>query len=91
MKDCMLKIFWPKDDIVKFFSSNGCLKKDIAVLGKHKDLHRHQIIDQMFEHLSAKPDGGIGAFRAMLQSLTTWSYFDPYYFKTLNSRTCPTI
>lgn len=83
MKDCMLKIFWPKDQIVKFLSDNGCTKKDIKILGDHKQLHRHQIIDQMFSHLSGKPDGGIGAFRAMLQSLTTWTYFDPYYFENL--------
>jgi hypothetical protein len=83
MRDCILKIFWPKDHIVQFFENNGCTSTDIKVLGDHKELHRYQIVDKMFDHLSAKPDGGLGPFRAMLQALTNWSSFDPYYFNKL--------
>jgi hypothetical protein len=83
MRDCILKIFWPKDHIVQFFQNNGCTTADIKVLGDHRELHRYQMVDRMFDHLSAKPDCGLGAFRAMLQALTTWSCFDPYYFDKL--------
>ena len=83
MRDCILKIFWPKDHIVQFFQNNGGTSADIKVLGEHKELHRYQIVDGMFDHLSAKPDGGLGPFRAMLQALTNWSFFDPYYFDKL--------
>jgi Restriction endonuclease len=31
----------------------------------------------MFAHLSKKPDQGLGQFRAMLQTLITWSHFEP--------------
>jgi len=83
MRDCILKLLWPKDDIVAFFKNNSCTAKDIATLGDHKSLHRHAIVDGMFRTISAKPDGGLGQFRAMLQTLVSWSHFDPYYFEKL--------
>ncbi|MCF6258578.1 MAG: hypothetical protein L3J98_00205 [Gammaproteobacteria bacterium] len=83
MKSCILKIFWPKDDIVSFFSDNGCTKKDMAILGNHKELSRSNIISTMFDHLSSKHDEGLGQFRSMLQSLQNWDHFDSYYFDQL--------
>ncbi len=84
MRDCILKIFWPKDHIVQFFNNNGCTTSDISSLGTYKEYPRYKIVDQMFDHLSAKTDGGLGPFRAMLQALTNWSHFDPYYFDKLS-------
>ena len=85
MRDCILKIFWPKDHIIQFFESNSCLKKDIQKIGEgnYKELNRAQIVDSMFAILSSKPDNGIGQFRSMLQSLINWSHFDSYYFDDL--------
>lgn len=83
MRDCILKVLWPKDDIVSFFKNNSCTSRDVAALGDHKLKHRYAIVDEMFAHLASKPDGGLGQFRAMLQSLTTWSQFDPFYFENL--------
>lgn len=83
MRECILKLLWPKDDIVAFFEGNSCTKADIKAVGEHKTMHRYAIVDAMFEHLSSKPDGGLGQFRAMLQSLINWSHFDPYYFEKL--------
>jgi len=68
---------------VQFFDDNGCTSSDIAVLGNYKEFPRYKIVDRMFDHLTAKPDGGLGPFRAMLQALANWSYFDPYYFDNL--------
>lgn len=83
MRDCILKLLWPKDDIVAFFENNSCTKTDIKAIGDHKTLHRYTIIDTMFAHLNRKPDEGLGQFRAMLQSLINWEHFDPYYFDKL--------
>ncbi|SHJ84940.1 restriction endonuclease [Desulfofundulus thermosubterraneus] len=83
MRDCILKILWPKDDIVSFFKDNGCTSSDIRSLGNYKELSRAAIVDKMFSRLSAKPDGGLGPFRAMLHSLINWSHFDSYYFDKL--------
>lgn len=80
MRDCLLKIFWAKDDIVSFFSNNGCTSSDIKILGDYKEYSRAKIIDNLFRHLSSKPDSGLGPFRAMLHSLINWSHFDSYYF-----------
>lgn len=83
MRDCILKLLWPKDDIVEFFKKSGCTKQDISVLGDHKELKRYVIVDRIFSHLNQSPDKGLGKFRAMLQALIAWSHFDSYYFEKL--------
>lgn len=83
MRDCILKLLWPKDDIVAFFKNNSCTKSDVEALGDYKSKARYQIVDSMFAHLSSKTDGGLGPFRAMLQSLVAWSHFDSFYFDDL--------
>ena len=64
MRECILKLLWPKDDIVAFFESNSCTKADIKALGDHKTMHRYAIVDAMFDHLGTQPDEGLGQFRA---------------------------
>jgi restriction endonuclease Mrr len=83
MRDCILKLLWPKNDIVAFFKQNSCTATDMKALGDYKSQPRYAIVDLMFDHLSQKPDEGLGQFRAMLQSLTNWTHFDPYYFDDL--------
>ena len=83
MRDCILKIFWPKRDIASFFQDNGCTSSDMKCLGDYKEISRARMIDTMFQHLSSRADGGLGPYRAMLQALATWSHFDPYYFDKL--------
>ena len=50
---------------------------------KERQLSRSVMVDNMFNYLSTQPDGGLGPFRSMLQSLLQWSRFDPYYFDKL--------
>ncbi|SAL64588.1 hypothetical protein AWB74_03491 [Caballeronia arvi] len=83
MCDCILKLFWAKDDIVNFFKSNGCNSNDLKSLGNPKDWTRKALVIRMFDHLSQRPDEGLGQFRAMLNSLINWTHFDPFYFDTL--------
>jgi len=85
MKDCILAILWPKQDIFTLFSDHGCTRDDLKVIQDFKDpnFSRSKMVDLMFAHLSAKPDGGLGPFRSMLRSLLSWSRFDPYYFDKL--------
>lgn len=83
MRDCILKLLWAKGDIVSFFKNNSCTASDINAIGDQSTLSRVAIVGTMFDHLSAKPDHGLGQFRAMLQSLIGWNHFDPYYFDKL--------
>ena len=85
MKDCILNVFWPREDIFRFFADNGCTKKDLKIIlhFKEQELSRSKMIDLMFTYLSEQPDGGLGQFRAMLRTLLNWSHFDPYYFDNL--------
>jgi hypothetical protein len=85
MKDCILSLFWPRKDIVGFFEKHGCTKAEIASLQIEGEnaLKRHEVVDSLFSALAARQDNGLGPFRAMLQSLLSWSHFDPYYFDKL--------
>jgi len=85
MKDCILSVLWPKQDIYTFLSDHGCTSTDMKVIARFKDegMTRSKMIDVMFDHLSSQSTGGLGPFRAMLQSLLNWSHFDPYYFDNL--------
>ena len=83
MKECILKLLWAKDDIVSFFSTNGCTKKEISSLKNYKELNRSQIIDNMYKQLSSRNDHGLGQFRAMLSALINWTHFNSYYFDKL--------
>ncbi|MBL5862162.1 restriction endonuclease [Serratia fonticola] len=86
MKDCILSLFWPRKDIVGFFEKHGCTKAEVRPLRTEGEnaLKRHEVVDALFEALAVRPDKGLGSFRAMLQSLLTWSHFDPYYFDKLS-------
>lgn len=85
MKDCILSLFWPRKDIVGFFEQHGCTKAEIAAVQIEGEnaLKRHEVIDTLFAALAARSDNGLGPLRAMLQSLLSWSHFDPYYFDKL--------
>jgi hypothetical protein len=84
-QDCILSLFWPRKDIVGFFEKHGCTKTELRHLQIEGEnaLKRHEIVDTLFDTLAARADNGLGPFRAMLQSLLTWSHFDPYYFDKL--------
>ena len=83
MKDCILAVLWPKKDVITFLEDHGCGPADLEEASNFQELSRAAIIDAVFSALSARHDGGLGQFRSMLQSLTQWSRFDPYYFENL--------
>lgn len=85
MRDCILSVIWARQDIASFFERHGCTKAEIARLKLTGEgaLKRYQIVDALFATLAARPDEGLGPFRAMLQSLLEWSHFDPFYFEKL--------
>jgi hypothetical protein len=85
MRDCILVLLWPRQDIYSFFKNHGCERSDLKVIENYKEreLTRVSMVDLMFDRLSTRADGGLGPFRAMLQSLVNWSHFDPYYFDRL--------
>lgn len=81
MRDCILAIFWPRKDIIKFLADVGC---DVQLLPPlDTDLPRHAIIDVAFSGLIARPDRGHPTFQPMIDALAHWSHFDPYYFDKL--------
>lgn len=85
MKDCILAIIWPREDILRFFTSCGCTSSDLKCVSHFKadNISRHKVIDMVFDSISSRDDGGLGQFRAMLKSLLEWSHFDDYYFGKL--------
>lgn len=85
MRDCILALMWRKKDIVEFFRKHGCTEQDLrdVRLDREPALTRVQIVDTAFAAINRRSDEGLGIFRAMMQSLLTWSHFDPYFFDTL--------
>lgn len=80
MHDCILAVFWPKKKIAEFFESVGCQAKGLTT---NSDLSRHMIVTQSFESLRTRDDRGYQIFQTMVDRLSNWSYFDPYYFDEL--------
>ncbi len=85
MKDCILAVMWPRNEIVTFFQQHGCTNSELSSVRAFKEgkFSRSVIVDRVFASLNDRTDAGLGPFRAMLQSLLTWSHFDPYYFDQL--------
>ena len=92
MKTCIMSLIWARQDILSFFRDHDCTRQELTAIAKFKErqLSRGAMIDTVFERLDARMDNGIGPYRAMLQSLIDWDYFDPYSFdklKKLDRRT----
>lgn len=81
MKQCILSIFWPKDEIINFFKSNSCTVRELPSKPQKERMSRREIVEYVFEKLLEHTDKGLGQFRAILQSLEQWSYFDEYWFE----------
>lgn len=81
MHDCILAIFWPKKKIVEFFLSVDCPANLVAA--PNTEMSRHMIVVDAFSALSARPDRGHDVYQIMIDRLSNWSYFDPYYFDKL--------
>jgi hypothetical protein len=85
MQDCILALLWPRNDIYGFFRDHGCTTADLKLIKpfKEENIARGAMVQRMFDRLAERPDGGLGAFRAMLKALVEWSHFDTYYFDKL--------
>lgn len=81
MHACILALFWPKKKIIEFLDDVG-VPQDL-VPSIDSGLSRRDLVTEAFSNLSASPDRGYAAFQAMIDQLSTWSYFDPYYFDDL--------
>tara|TARA_R110002167_G_scaffold63791_4_gene180388 strand:+ start:166 stop:1053 length:888 start_codon:yes stop_codon:yes gene_type:complete len=81
MHDCILALFWPKKKIIEFLQSVGTPEQ--LVPKPDTSLSRHEIILDTFARLSARPDRGFAVFQTMIDRLSNWTYFDPYYFTKL--------
>lgn len=81
MHDCILAIFWPKKSIIEFFQSIDC--PDSLIPSVDTTMPRHAIVTDIFSKLIARHDRGYSVFQTMVDRLSNWSYFDPYYFQTL--------
>jgi len=81
MRDCILSLFWPKKKIIEFLAS---VDTPAAVLPTDDtEKTRKDIVVDVFAKLGNRPDRGYVVFQTMMDRLMNWSYFDPYYFDTL--------
>lgn len=78
MRDCILSIFWPKRDIVDFFRSVECPSE--IIMQPTTEISRRTIVTNTFARLTARQDRGYTIFQCMIDRLSNWTYFDPYFF-----------
>lgn len=81
MMDCILSLFWPKKQIFDFLKSVGT--PAAAMPEPDAPMSRRDIVTDAFSRLSARPDKGYTVFQTMIDRLSNWTYFDPYYFDKL--------
>lgn len=81
MHACILALFWPKKKIIEFLSDVGVPQALISPVDS--DLSRRDIVTDVFAKLNTSPDRGYAVYQTMIDQLSTWSYFDPYYFDNL--------
>ncbi|MBA3525383.1 MAG: restriction endonuclease [Sphingomonas sp.] len=81
LHDCMLALFWPKKKIAEFFQSVGYELPERYL--NREGGTRHTIVVEAFSKLSARADRGYAVFQTMIDRLVNWTYFDPYWFETV--------
>lgn len=84
MKDCILAIFWPRKEIYSFFKDCSVPKQTLSIIDdwEGKGFSRADMVSQAFDALSDQSDNGTLHFNLMLDSLSGWTHFDDYWFKT---------
>lgn len=82
IRNCILSLFWAKREVISFLKSVGCTKEDLKNVEHHEQLKlsRKTIIDDTFNRLKIRTDGGLSQFRVMIKELTEWTTFDSYSF-----------
>jgi len=83
LHDCILSLFWPKQDVVEFLESVGFedAKLTASLNGEHSP-SRRQIVVEAFSQLAGRTDRGYSIFQTMIDRLSNWSHFDRYWFET---------
>ncbi|MDO8295825.1 MAG: restriction endonuclease [Caulobacter sp.] len=81
MHSCILALFWPKKKIIEFLSDVGVPQRFLPAADI--EVSRRDLVTEVFAKLGTSPDRGYAVFQAMIDQLSTWSYFDPYYFDNL--------
>lgn len=82
IRECVLNIFWPKNDVLDFFQSCGCPASTLKRLkGQKHDLARKEIINIVLNQLCQNHDNGIGPIRRIIHELKDWSTFNSIHFE----------
>ncbi|WP_309088890.1 restriction endonuclease [Phenylobacterium sp.] len=81
MRECILSLFWPKKKIIEFLQSVDTPPHLLPAADT--EMSRHALVTHVFAQLGARPDRGYTVFQTMIDRLSNWSYFDPYYFDNL--------
>lgn len=84
IKDCILALLWPKREVYNFFKDHNCPVNVLNPIEQwdKKQLSRADMVDEVFNALGNQPDHGTLHFNLMLESLSNWTHFDEYWFKT---------
>ena len=80
IKECILNLIWPKEDIISFLKKHGCTKDDLSPIRKYHDLTRAKMVHLVFRQLSWRKDEGLLQFNNMNRVLLSWKNYNQLYF-----------
>ncbi len=85
IKDCILAVLWPREDIHKFLKDCDCRREELRCIENFKkdQSPRRSMIDLVFDKIGREARRRAWAVSGMLQRLIDWDRFDPYYFTKL--------
>lgn len=84
IKDCLMNLFFRKQDLFDFFRSSNLSQKDLKGVDVHDTKSR--MIDVMFANVSTRNDKGALQIKSIIENIIDWSDFGSHWFQngTLN-------
>ncbi|KKW38102.1 hypothetical protein A2454_03240 [Candidatus Peribacteria bacterium RIFOXYC2_FULL_55_14] len=80
LKDCLLGIFYKKDDLICFLRDDcGCTNADLR--GIDSSLIKSQIVDILYGNIDERGNSGKMQLHTIIQNVLQWSDFGSYWFK----------
>ncbi|KKQ97739.1 MAG: hypothetical protein UT24_C0012G0050 [Candidatus Woesebacteria bacterium GW2011_GWB1_39_12] len=79
VKDCLLSLFYRKNDLIQFLKSCGSTSSDLINIGEL--MTKSRIVDTYFGNLEQRLDNGTAQYHSLMRQIIDWDDFDSYWFR----------
>ncbi len=80
IKDCLLSLFYRKEDLIDFLRECSLTQQDLK--GVSSGLTKSAIVDTIFINFKLRQDRGSAQVRSIIESILNWSDFESHFFRT---------